>query len=545
MARLPRAIYENLRLLCAELDGQLSNLQDYFNEPHASKAQKVIVRAGYSYALWSRVQSASLDGLKRKKTRQAQGLLLQNSALVARQLDLIARMARRSLIHAEEVRRKPLLRPEVYPKRIRGVRLLVSEVLGAFEAGNSRTAIKIGQGKSDLDALYGQLFTIYTRDMRKSKHTQDLANSLLVANEVRRMGDALQAISEALLSINIGQPVQFDRYFTLKNILSDADMDSEEMELETLAETRSGSGISELKGRTKSGDEVSAVFKDGEAGKLREEREGVNNWNAVYPGLAPQILSYKKNGPSAGLLVEYLQGQTFEHVLLNESEARLREAQTALAKTLRDVWRRTRSDEPADMASMKQLEGRLGDVCRLHPEFRSSTSRIGTLELDGFDDLVARAQIREEQLTAPFSVYIHGDFNLDNVIYDPTERRIHFIDLHRSRYTDYVQDISVFLVSNYRLQIQDVRTRQRVTQVASEFHRTARNFAKGQGDKTFEYRLALGLARSFATSTRFVFDNAHAQRMYIRARFLLEAALACQSGKEHRLRLPIKELFSG
>ena len=71
----------------------------------------------------------------------------------------------------------------------------------------------------------------------------------------------------------------------------------------------------------------------------------------------------------------------------------------------------------------------------------------------------------------------------------------------------------------------------------------AAKFARAQGDKSFEYRLALGLARSFASSTRFVFDKSHARRMLVRARFLLDTALACPPGKENRLKLPIKELF--
>ena len=63
----------------------------------------------------------------------------------------------------------------------------------------------------------------------------------------------------------------------------------------------------------------------------------------------------------------------------------------------------------------------------------------------------------------------------------------------------------------------DAQTRRRVAQVASNMHTTAAKFARTQGDKTFEYRLALGLARSFATSTRFVFDKSHARRMFVRA----------------------------
>lgn len=540
MAKLPRGVGENLHFLCAELDGQLSNLEAYFETPDAMIAQKVIQRAGYSYNLWSRVQSAALRGLSfRKATRETQ-VQLHNAALVARNLDLIARMARRSLEHAEEVDRKPLLQPEAYPKAIRRVRKRIKAILPAIEARDSDMAVKIGHAKADLDTLYDQLFCTYTRDMRKNKHTEDLANSLLAANEIRRMGDALQGISEAILSASLGQSVHFDRYFSLRNVLSG---EAGDRELEPLAETRSGSTISGLRSKDAASDGFDAVFKDGEAGKVREERAGVKRWDSIYPGLAPKILSYQKNGDSAALLIEYLHGQTFEQVLLGESDALLAQAQAALAKTLRDIWKRTRTDEPADMASMKQLAKRLPEVQRVHPEFDTAPARVGKVEIDSLDALVRRAAAREKTLIAPFSVHIHGDFNLDNVIFDANAGKIHFIDLHRSRFMDYVQDVSVFMVSNYRLQVYDAETRRRVVQVASDVHAMAAKFARAQGDNSFQYRLALGLARSFASSTRFVFDKSHARRMLVRARFLLEAALACPPGKENRLKLPIKELF--
>lgn len=543
MAKLPRGVSENLHFLCAELDGQLSNLEAYFVSPETTKAQKVILRAGYSYNLWSRVQSAALRALSGNTSAPERQFQLHNAALVARNLDLIARMARRSLEHAEDVAQKTLLRPEVYPKIIRCVRKRIKEIQPAMDARDSDLAVKIGHTKNELDAFYDQLFGTYTRDMRKSKHTEDLSHSLLTANEIRRMGDALQGVSEAILSANIGQSVHFERYFSMQNMLSDARNGADDLELDPLAETRSGSTISGVRSKDGSTDSYDAVFKDGEAEKVREERAGVKRWDSIYPGLAPKILSYQKKGQFAALLIEYLHGQTFENVLLNESDELLGKAQIALSKTLRDVWKRTKTKEPAEMASMKQLLKRLPSVYRVHPEFRGSTSWIGALEVKHFEELVEQAAAREKTLPAPFSVHIHGDFNLDNVIFDATDGKIHFIDLHRSRFMDYVQDVSVFMVSNYRLQVHDAQTRRRVAQVASNMHTTAAKFARTQGDKTFEYRLALGLARSFATSTRFVFDKSHARRMFVRARFLLDMAIACPEGKENRLKLPIKELF--
>ncbi|NIZ13656.1 phosphotransferase [Phaeobacter sp. HF9A] len=541
--KLPEAARENLAFLLAELDGQMAHLLAYFQAPSTAAAQKVILRAGYTHNLWSRVQSACRSAHSRGKPSQSRRLVLQNVDTIARNLDQMSRLSRLALVHAEDVGRVKLLRPDAYRKVLKQVRDTLHEVLPALDATDGKSAIAIGQNTSDINDFYDRMFRTYTRDMRDSRHTEDLANALLVLNELRRMGESLQGISEALLSISIGQNVQFERYFTLRSVLSGSKVADDDIVLKPLAETRSGSAISSVSTRGKDGDLIDAVFKDGEKSKVKEERAGVKSWHAIYPGLAPRILSYEKRGQSAALLIEHLQGHTFEHVLLNEDNAALAAAQKALHKTLTDIWTRTRTETPAQMQAMTQLYARMKDVYRVHPEFDVGTIRIQDQKQPAFADLLKAAKLREDDLCAPFSVYIHGDFNLDNVIYDPGEAKIRFIDLHRSRYMDYVQDASVFMVSAYRLQVQDGPLRARIAETAVALHKMAAKFARAQNDPTFEFRLALGLARSFATSTRFVFDEEHARRMFLRARYLLDVALAVPEGCEARLKLPIKELF--
>ncbi|WP_425049251.1 aminoglycoside phosphotransferase family protein [Psychromarinibacter sp. S121] len=539
----PDPITENMSFLLAELDGQLTRLISYFDAPRTETALQLIQRAGYSHNLSARVRKACLSGMMRGKTSETKQLRLQGTDTIARNLDLISRLGRRAVEQAERMDRQKVLRADTYVTPLKMVRKTVARIQAALDDRDSKMAVQIGQTRAELGVFNDRLFRTYTRDMQGTKHAGDLAYALLTLNEITRMGEALQAISEAILSINIGQSVQFERYFTLRSVLAGVSRD-EDISLQPLAETRSGSAISSVSLRDAKGKTVSAVFKDGDRRKVKEERVGVKSWNSVYPGLAPEILYYEKSGESAALLIEHLEGETFEDIVLGGSDDALAEAQAALHKTVRDIWRQTRTDEPAEMKAMDQLGKRMKDVYRLHKRFDRGAESINGVTVASLDDLIAAAAAREAKLKAPFSVYIHGDFNLDNVIYDAVAKKIRFIDLHRSRYMDYVQDVSVFMVSNYRLQVLDAGTRARIAGVAADMHAMAAKFSRREKDPTFEYRLALGLARSFASSTRFVVDQSHARRMILRARYILESALAVPAGKEARFRLPVRMLFS-
>jgi hypothetical protein len=120
------------------------------------------------------------------------------------------------------------------------------------------------------------------------------------------------------------------------------------------------------------------------------------------------------------------------------------------------------------------------------------------------------------------------------VICDVDAERVRFIDLHRSGFGDYVQDVSVFLVSNFRLQIFEAPVRRRIREVVGAFCDFARSFAATHGDRMFDARLALGLARSFATSTRFVLDAEFARALFLRARYLMDRLLDCPPAELHR-----------
>jgi hypothetical protein len=110
---------------------------------------------------------------------------------------------------------------------------------------------------------------------------------------------------------------------------------------------------------------------------------------------------------------------------------------------------------------------------------------------------------------------------------------------------DYVQDVSVFMVSNYRLQVLDPVIRRRIASVICNFYRIAAAFARNNNDSTFELRLAYGLMRSLATSTRFILDRDLARGMFLRARYLLQQIVRLDPEDYENYRVPVEEIFCG
>jgi phosphate uptake regulator len=547
--RLPRNIRENLRFLLAESGSQLANLRRYFREPANSLALRILDRAGYAYNLKLRIHESCLERIVRdRKTDDSDVAALRALESIASDLERLTELCRDCIQQLEQMQDRSCLRAEAYRPMLGSLTTAIGRIEPAIRNSDTPLALKVGRVKPRLDRACRKLCKQYTADLKRgSKVTEDLIAALLVSHCIEQMGDTLLNISESVISVNLGHIVNSDRYHSLQTSMEHLGVDdaNSSLVIETIAETRSGSAISGISTQDSDDGGYVAIFKDGQKRKLKEERQGLENWHEIYPGLAPRILSYHKRRQSAALLIEHLAGLTFEHILLHESRGLLRETLGRLNQTLESVWHETRTRKSVCAGYMRQLARRLDDVYSIHPEFRQGDISLCGRPVPAFNSLVKQALAREARLCAPFSVYIHGDFNVDNIIYDPVEKRINFIDLHRSRYMDYVQDVSVFMVSNYRLQILDLPLRQRILQLTRDFYRFSADFADKAGDRTFEMRLALGLARSFITSTRFILDKYLARAMFMRSRYLLEQVLETPAGEEASFRVPVREIFVG
>jgi phosphate uptake regulator len=527
--RVHEGIEENLRFLIIEVEKQLQRTGQYLHEPDTSALSKIVDGDDYIDNLKAIIQSKSFGAAAEGSHGHETIALLRTYEVIASNLERVADFCEKVIVQVGYIDR-----PAVYAKYdfteflvevLSGVGLIEQAV---FQR-DVQVALGICRTEHTIDQMYAKTFKRILAELQSgaSDSTQSLVTLLFIAHYMERMGDSLLNIGESILSAHLGERIKIGQLRALEDSLELTELSSHlgHLSLKAMGETKSGARVNSLLSREQNptGPALrSVIFKEGKTKKLIEERDSIARWEQLMPGLAPKIYSFHEGGEDGAILFEYLPGGTFESVLLNKPWPEVTRSLDSIQRKLLEVWGRTKEPNPVAPRFLQQLSTRFDDVLAVHPEFRQGDARIGDKNVASFSSLVEELLPYDQTLTAPFSVFIHGDFNVDNVIYDPAGDSVRFIDLHRSRMMDYIQDISVFLVSHFRLQYLETPVRKRINSTIQRFHDFARGHAQSIGDTTFDQRLALGVARSLATSTRFVLDRELARSMFLRARYVLE-----------------------
>jgi phosphate uptake regulator len=527
--KVHEGIRENLRFLIIEVEKQLQRTGDYLRRPNKAGLSKIVDGDDYIDNLKGIIQDKSFAAAGEATSNHESLAIFRTYDVVATNLERIADFCEKVIVQVGYIDR-----PNVYAQYdfseflvevLTGVGLIERAVLER----DVQVALGICRVEHTLDNMYAKAFkrVLGELERHRSEDTQSLVTVLFITHYMERMGDALLNVGEAILSAHLGERIKIGQLRTLEDSLELTHLSSHlgHLSMKAMGETKSGARVNSLTshaGEENGAAPRSVIFKEGKTRKLIEERDSIIRWEELMPGLAPQIYSFHDGGEDGAILFEYLPGNTFESLLLEKPWKDVTKALDSIQRKLVEVWDRTHAQQQVAPRFLQQLSARFDDVLAVHPEFRQGDAWIGQKRVASFTSLVDRLLEYDESLSAPFSVFIHGDFNVDNVIYDAAEDSVRFIDLHRSRMMDYVQDVSVFLVSHFRLQFLELPVRSRINSTILRFYDFARKYADKIGDTSFHQRLALGVARSLATSTRFVLDPQLARSMFLRSRYILE-----------------------
>jgi phosphate uptake regulator len=542
---------ENFRFLVLEVTSQMAETRAFVAAPTHAGYDKVVSRDDYidnlknivEDACYSRIHSAR--GLSKRDIDRIRGLQII-SANLERIADYCVNIAgqMRYLKDLTVLSRQdpgPLF--DIIDEGL-------SRILEVRSRADVNGALGICRAEFDLDRLYKEAFDALMEELRQGRDVQNGVTAIFIFRYLERIGDSLLNIGEALLFSVIGEKIKIEQFQALQQTLSTAGFEGDvaDIDFRSIWGTRSGCRIGRVSPKDAAQDALAdptqgGVFKEGNLKKIRRERENLEYWAKVSPGTGPRIFSYHEEGDSASMLVEFLPGCTWTEVVLTAEADMLEDAIFVFEQTVGDIWRSTleRGETPLDY--MEQLERRMPAVRHVHPDFFRQERSLGGAAIPSTEELIAQCKTVETTLRAPMTVLLHGDFNANNIVFDQGAPRVHYVDLHRTHRGDFIQDASVFLVSFFRMPIFEASLRRRINHMIASFYEHSSAFADDIGDEVWQARLALGLARSLMTSTRFELNYDFAKEMFLRGHYLLEGLVAHAGKPWEAYRLPRPILF--
>jgi phosphate uptake regulator len=543
---------ENFTFLVAEVETQVRATVSFLDRPSHALFDRIVGRDDYIDNLHTVVENKTYGtfyengGKKLDKTQANRVRALQ---VINGNLERIADFCENIVQQTNYLTDHDFLHGYNYREMFEEIDACLGRILPVFQSSNLADALIICRAEYTLDRQYKASFDRIMGELRTGKNVQNLITVLFIFRYLERIGDSLLNIGEALIFAILGERIKIEQFEALQQTLSKTGFTGgmEGVDFKAIWGTRSGCRIGRLESvgahEAKAGDSMGSIYKEGTVKKIVAEKEALERWGKLYPGLVAEVFGYHEDGDKASMLVEFLPGCNLDEVVLTSGAEIVQNALFVLTQTVQDIWEDTLRPEPAAAHYMGQLLSRLDMVLQIHPDFTRRAGAIGEREYASTEGLIKACSEREKELAAPFAVLIHGDFNVNNMVYNHQKQRLHYLDVHRSREMDYAQDVSVFLVSNFRMPVFEPHLRERINWVMAEFLEFAKVFAAKHGDRRFGARMALALARSLYTSSRFELNQAFSREMFLRAHYLLEK-VAAHKGDWEDFRLPEHILFT-
>ena len=383
----------------------------------------------------------------------------------------------------------------------------------AFTLVSEKIAKRICASEKTLDDLYLKKFLYIQEHIASKNESDDMITLLFMVRYFERAGDALENIGEAILNISMGEALNIRHYKNLELAVKKIFPKNTKIsyEFHPILYSRSGCKVGKLIFHERVGDDERIrllFYKEGMTNKIVEEIDGIKLWNKIAPGTVPKVKwkAIRKNHST--LMMEYFVGENLLSLILkNTPRQQISSIIKLLLVKLDDIWSSNIQKKKVSTEFIKQIISREKDILKVHDDFFDEFTNKETGKVTSFKKILSKAKTIEKKVATPFQVLCHGDFNLDNIIYLEEEKAIRFIDVHRSGYSDYAQEIAVFIVSALRVKVKDPKVKKKIAFACKSIFEFGKEFAGKQGDDYFQVRLAFGLFRSFVTSTRFLFDD--------------------------------------
>ena len=520
-----KSLEEKLRFLILEVEGQVKLTYRLLEDGDSELFAKIASKDDYIENLKTVIENECFSKIHGSQVLCDNAInYIRSSHIIGVNLRRIADFCVNIAQQAKYLGELTILHQSKFPRMFELIQNSLSSIIGSLRKRNLDLALEICRSETRLDRFYQENLDTIMVWLRTGRYVEDLMNSLFIFRYLEQIGDSLLNIGEALIFAAIGEPIKIDQYDSLQQLLSRSGMEAKISygDFKSIWGSRSGARIGRVAMKKDMESQSQAIFKEGVKSKIRLEKNNLKQWQQIMPGIAPRVLGYRENGDKASMLIEYLKGQTLDTVILGSDSQAVRRAADLLKETIGHIWQRTLVPRATTTDYINQLKSRLETISRVHAASLRSEKRIDNLRIISTMDLLSRCEDIEKGNPAPFATLVHGDFNTNNILYNDAEHTIRYIDCHRTLEADYIQDASVFLISNFRMPVFDANARQRLNWITEFFFEFFADFAIKQGDPNFEMRMALALVRSFLTSTRFELNRKFAADMSTRSHYLME-----------------------
>lgn len=421
--------------------------------------------------------------------------------------DAACHIARRvQIMHHDQTRPVQFDIGEMEPITLAAIR----ESLSAFLNKDIKQAEWACLREPQLDAIYRvKIEEIKHRMKMDPDQVASLLNWYSVIKYLEKICDYTLNIGEQAIFLATGRRLKFAQYQQLDRL--ELPGISDRLRFHPYYDGISGAIVAKVDNGNKT-----LVVKSGSRKKIDAEAEKLNTWQNILPSLTPKVVSTFVQGDRETLLREFVAGDQLSELYFSAIDYEKKEDVTrALFDIVLRVWQFTLKAEAPNSDYIAQIRSRLGEVYAMHPYLEYYAGQ------EHLDDLLLIGEQLEKRLRPPFSVWLHGDFNINNIIYH--EGQIKFIDVHRSSYGDNMCDIGVYMLSTIRNAPRCGEIPEHMERIREIVTGYVSSFALEHDDNTWEARLHLSLARSYMTSARVIIDEIQARNLFETGLNLLKA----------------------
>jgi phosphate uptake regulator/aminoglycoside phosphotransferase (APT) family kinase protein len=385
-----------------------------------------------------------------------------------------------------------------------------SRAVDAFIRQDIELAKSACEMEREVDEIYVKKLNQIIQLLDKADgHARYLMHVLAAMKYLEKTSDFALNIGEAALFAVTGTRLKYPQFKQLETLLKEAESHGGPVVYRHFWDGISGAIVLEID----NADGHRYLFKEGAGSKIESEFTRGIEWENLAPLHAPRLIGKAQDKERRAVLREFAEGALLQDILLaaDNDEAKF-VASKAVTEALFDIWSSTLVTRRPRLDYSLQIRARLREVLRRHPDIEDLAKK----ELEKYGGIFGALDVlqgTEDSLAPPFSVWVHGDLNANNAVYDAATRQVVFIDVHRSRYGDYAGDVAVLLASTFR-QFPKKKVARTLAIVNDAMIAAVAEFARKNADSEFDDRLRLARARALITSARLTDDEDRAEVLF-------------------------------